>query len=205
MKRRSRAERAAALDRYRRLVERYHGTLDLMSDAGLARLGEHLEDAEAYVEAVAALSPAPRRLLDLGSGAGLPGVALAAAFPALPVELVERRRKRGAFLRMAVAAIAPSGAAVRVGDVRATSGDPVDVVTAQAVGTFLDAYRLTCHRHAPTVVLMARKGPGWRAELDRLGAELEAAPEVLAARALPHRGTLVAVRVQGGVACRSSA
>jgi 16S rRNA (guanine527-N7)-methyltransferase len=205
VKRRAPAERAAVLERYRGLVARYHRTLDLMSDRGVARLDEHLEDAEAYVAAVAALSPAPRRLLDLGSGAGLPGVALAAAFPALPIELVERRRKRGAFLRMAVAAVAPSEAEVRVGDVRDTGGEAVDVVTAQAVGTLLDAYRLTCHRHAPTVVLMARKGPAWRAELDRLGAELGAAPEVLASRELPHRGTLVAVRVQGGVACRSSA
>lgn len=205
MKRRAPAERAAALERYRGLVARYHRTLDLMSDVGLARLDEHMEDAEAYVAAVAALSPAPRRLLDLGSGAGLPGVALAAAFPDLSIELVERRRKRGAFLRMAVAAVAPSAAEVRVGDVRTTIGDPVDVVTAQAVGTFLSAYRLTCRRHAPTLVLMARKGPSWRAELDRLGAELGSAPDVLAASELPHRGTLVAVRVQGGVACRSSA
>lgn len=204
MKRRSPAERAAALDRYGHLVERYHGALDLMSDAGLARLDEHLEDADAYVDAVARLSPAPRRLLDLGSGAGLPGVALAAAFPALAIELVERRRKRGAFLRMAVAAVAPSGAEVTVGDVRTTTGEPVDVVTAQAVGTLLDVYRLTCHRHAPSLVLMARKGPAWRAELARLGAALDTTPVVLAARALPHRGTLVAVRVQGGVACRSS-
>ena len=105
---------------------------------------------------------------------------------------------------MAVAAVRSSNAGVHVGDVRTTAGEPIDVVTAQAVGTFLDVYRLTCHRHAPVVVLMARKGPAWRAEVERLGAELGAAPALLVARELPHRGTLVAVRVQGGVACRSS-
>lgn len=205
MKRRSPAERAAALDRYRELVRRFHGTLDLMSDVGLGRLDDHLEDAEAYVEEVAGLSPAPRRLLDLGSGAGLPGVVLAAAFPELPIELVERRRKRGSFLRMALAAVGSEAAEVHVGDVRSLAGEPVDVVTAQAVGSFGDVYRLTRHRHAPTVVLMARKGPEWRAELDGLAAVLGEAPMLLADRALRHRGTLVAVRVQGGLACRSSA
>jgi 16S rRNA (guanine527-N7)-methyltransferase len=205
VKRRPPAERAAALQRYRELVERYHASLDLMSSRGLARWDEHLAEAEAYADVVASLSPAPRRLLDLGSGVGLPGVVLAATFPELAIELVERRRKRAAFLRMSVAAVAPSAAEVRAGDGTELDGPPVDVVTAQAVARLAAVVRITAHRHASEVVVIARKGSSWRAEVDELEAAVGAAPTVLAAEARPGRGTLVAVRVQGGLACRSSA
>jgi len=43
-----------------------------------------------------------RPLVDLGSGAGLPGLVLAAALPEQKVHLVESRRKRASFLRQAV-------------------------------------------------------------------------------------------------------
>lgn len=204
MKRRSPAELEAALGRYRDLVERYHGTLDLMSDVGLARFGDHLADAETYVEVVGGISPAPSRVLDLGSGVGLPGVVIAAAFPDLRVELVERRRRRATFLALAVAAVGAKVADVHGTDVGNVNGAPVDVVVAQAVGRFVDVHRLTRHRHAESVVLMARKGPTWRDEVDELAAESGLATDVLAAKPLPHRGTLVAVRVQGGARCRSS-
>jgi 16S rRNA (guanine527-N7)-methyltransferase len=45
------------------------------------------------------LQQQPADLLDIGSGAGFPGLVLKAAFPELAVTLVEPRRKRAAFLR----------------------------------------------------------------------------------------------------------
>jgi 16S rRNA (guanine527-N7)-methyltransferase len=205
VKRRRPAELDEALRRYRELVERYHASLDLMSGRGLARWNEHLAEAEAYVEMVASLSPAPRRLLDLGSGVGLPGIVLAASLPDLPVELVERRRKRAAFLRMAAAAVGPCAAEVRAGDVAELPGPPVDIVTAQAVARLAEVVRLTRHRHAAEVVVVARKGRAWRDEVGEIEAVAGSAPTVVAAEARPERGTLVAVRVRGGRACRSSA
>lgn len=63
----------------------------------------HLADSLAALE----LEPvaAARRIADLGSGAGFPGAALAAALPQATVSLVESRRGRCAFLeRLATAA-----------------------------------------------------------------------------------------------------
>lgn len=209
MKHLSPAERAAPLERYEALVRRFHGTLDLMSDAGLEHFDDHVADALVYADVIAALSPAPRQALDVGSGVGLPGVVLAAALPDLAVELVERRRKRVAFLRMAVASVGRSDVVVHEGDVRSSSGPEVDVVTAQAVGRLADVYALVAHRCGEGVVLLARKGPGWRDELSELeeriaasrrggaieAAERPSATAVLAERPLSRRGTLVAVRV----------
>lgn len=210
VKRRPSAELDAALERYAELILRYHATLDLMSNAGLARLDRHVADAQAYVALLQELDPAPRRLLDLGSGVGLPGIVIAAALPDLEVELVERRRKRATFLRMAAAAVDRADVVVRDEDVRTTRGDPVDVVTAQAVARLADVFDLVRARCADPVVVVARKGPEWRAEVDELAtrtaqADAASSTDVLRAEGLEDRGTLVAVRVRGGRPCRSSA
>jgi len=204
VKRRPPTEVAADLERYGALLRRYHRTLDLMSDTGLARLDDHLADAGAYVEVVARLSPAPTRIMDLGAGAGLPGIVVATAFVDVTVELVERRRKRATFLRMAAAAVGGAGVDVGSGDVRTTGGAPVDVVLAQAVGTLEQVYAVTRHRHGGEVVLMSRKGPEWRAEVEALEVAVGSAVDVVAEEPLARRGTLVAVRAQGGSPCRSS-
>jgi 16S rRNA (guanine527-N7)-methyltransferase len=74
------------------------------------------------------------RVLDLGSGAGFPGLVLAAAF-AGDFTLAETRRKRATFLSMAVAAMGLTNVKVRGGRL---SGETVDcgfdVVTTRAVG-----------------------------------------------------------------------
>lgn len=205
MKQRPPSELAEALARYREVLERYAGTLDLMSDAGFRRLDEHLEDALAYVRVVASLSPAPRRVLDVGSGAGLPGIVIAAALPDVDVELVERRRKRVTFLSLAVASVDAPRARVRSGDVRRLAGPPVDVVTAQAVGHLELIHALTSHRHASPVHVLSRKGPDWPGEVEALESRLDGPVDVVAEVPLAHRGTLLAIRVPGGTACRSSA
>jgi 16S rRNA (guanine527-N7)-methyltransferase len=51
-------------------------------------------------------------LLDVGSGAGFPGIPLAVRHPALRVTLLEARAKRAAFLREAVARLSLTNASV---------------------------------------------------------------------------------------------
>lgn len=73
------------------LLTRWRKVMDLV---GPGPLEPHFEDAR---RAVAWLQPTGR-WVDLGSGAGFPGVALAAHHPDLDVLLVESRSKRAAFL-----------------------------------------------------------------------------------------------------------
>lgn len=80
---------------HRALLERWRGAMDLV---GPGPLELHFEDSALAVEGLGA----DGTWADLGSGAGFPGVALAARYPASRVLLVESRQKRGAFLRQVV-------------------------------------------------------------------------------------------------------
>jgi 16S rRNA (guanine527-N7)-methyltransferase len=89
---------------------------------------------------VGELIPKDARVVDVGSGAGLPGIVLAVARPDLSVILVEPLARRAAFLTEAVTALGLDRATVvraRAEDCVPSRGkprfDPADVVTARAV------------------------------------------------------------------------
>lgn len=76
-----------------------------------------------------------RRLVDLGSGAGFPGLVLAAMGAAygLNVILIESVGKKAAFLRAAIEAMELGNAAVILERVERVRLDPPDIVTARAL------------------------------------------------------------------------
>jgi len=195
----------AAIETYRGLLKRYHRTLDLMSERGLEALDEKLDDARAYARAVVTWA-GPGCVVDVGSGAGLPGVVLAAALPERAVVWVERRRRRATFLRMVAAACGLGRVAVMAGDVRTLTREalpgPVAAVTAQAVAGWDDLYTWTRHLHAERVVFVVRRGPLWAEEVASFGQAIGAEPQVLASERLGRGGTLVVLSVPGGCPCR---
>lgn len=94
----------------------------------------------AYVDALGELSAADR-LIDLGTGGGLPGLVLADAYPTADIVFLDRRQKRTDFLERAVHRLGFEHVTVICGDVSAVirqvqSGElaPFDVVTARGFG-----------------------------------------------------------------------
>lgn len=73
------------------------------------------------------------RLLDIGSGAGFPGIVFASLFPLHSVVLVERRQGRCDFLERSVARLDLGRASVVSGDVRTAGVGTFDRVTGKAV------------------------------------------------------------------------
>ena len=73
------------------------------------------------------------RWADVGSGAGIPGLVLAAADPDQNLVLIERRQGRCDFLRREVAALELDRVQVLESDVRELVLEPFDVVLAKAV------------------------------------------------------------------------
>ena len=93
---------APALGAYLQLLARWNRTYNLTGTKDASRIRfEHMIDCLAIVPAlrqtIAADSPA--RLLDVGSGAGLPGVILAILHPAWRVDCIDAVGKKAAFIR----------------------------------------------------------------------------------------------------------
>jgi len=98
-------------------------------------------------------------LADLGSGAGLPGIPLAIALPALQVILVESNGKKARFLREAVRTLGLDNA--RVAESRAEAlAQPgaFDAITARAMATLADLLAAGAHLLRPDGRLLAMKG-----------------------------------------------
>lgn len=122
---------------------------------------------------VAEVVPDGARVLDVGSGAGLPGIPLALARPDLRIVLVESMARRVAWLEDVVADLGVPVAVVRgrveeAGLRRRWEG--ADVVTARAVAPLarLAAWSLPLLRPGGTLVAM--KGVSAEQEVDRDGA-----------------------------------
>lgn len=120
------------------LAEAYHG---LLAGAGIERglIGPREADRlwERHIlncAAMASLVPGGAAVVDVGSGAGLPGIPVALARPDVEMTLVEPLLRRVTFLTEAVDNLGISGR-VRIVRGRADDiADTFDVVTARAVG-----------------------------------------------------------------------
>jgi 16S rRNA (guanine527-N7)-methyltransferase len=151
------------------------------SDAHRLRARHILDCLRAAAEAM----PTDSRALDLGSGAGLPGIVLAIAVPALQVGLVESQRRRVGFLELVVERLKLAN--VEVIPARAEELEPgsADLCTARAFAPPERAWQVAERLLAPDGRLVYFAGRG--AEVDPSRAR------VLAARpaALESSGPLV--------------
>ncbi len=150
-------------------------TRGLIGPREVPRLWErHVLNSAAVAEAV----PEGARVVDVGSGAGLPGIPLALARPDLGMTLVEPMARRVEFLEEVVAGL---GAPWRVVRGRAeersvvTAVGPVDVVTARAVAALPRLVGWCRGLLRPGAQLVALVGARALADLPALLPELEAA------------------------------
>jgi 16S rRNA (guanine527-N7)-methyltransferase len=123
--------------------------------------------------ALASLIPRPSSVLDLGSGAGLPGIVLAAMLPDCEVTLLEPMLRRTVFLEEVVAVLGLANTRVERGRAEDLAGTvAADVVTARAVAPLARLAGLAVGLCRPGGIILAVKGT--RAEQ-----EVEAARKVL--------------------------
>ncbi|CAA9217792.1 MAG: 16S rRNA (guanine(527)-N(7))-methyltransferase [uncultured Blastococcus sp.] len=132
--------------------------------------------------AVAEVVPRDARVVDVGSGAGLPGIPLGLARPDLALTLVEPMSRRVEFLDQVVAELAPDGGSPwRVVRGRAeersvvSAVGPVDVVTARAVAPLPRLVAWCRGLMRPGTQLVALVGARAVEDLPRLLPELTAA------------------------------
>lgn len=99
-----------------------------------------------------------QRWLDVGSGAGLPGIVLTILHDG-PVTLVEPRRRRADFLVRVIGTMCLTGATVEQRYVQRISG-VFDVITARAVSAVSDLLHWTEHLVSRETVYVLPRGRG---------------------------------------------
>jgi 16S rRNA (guanine527-N7)-methyltransferase len=120
--------------------------------------------------AVAELVPPGSSLIDLGSGAGLPGVVLAMLLPESGIVLLEPLARRAAFLEECVRALGLGNATVRRGRAEEVAGQlTADVVTARAVAPMQRLAALAIPLVRPGGLVLAIKGAAAAQELAAAG------------------------------------
>ena len=149
-------------------------------------LTQHLVDCLAVVPAlerqlagrpVTTPTTPPARVLDVGSGGGLPGVVLAIADESLQVTCVDTVGKKSAFVRQVAGQLALPGLQAVHARVEAlpaaARGTGFDVVTSRAFSSLADFTRLTADLLVPGGVWMAMKGKAPDDEIAALPAGVE--------------------------------
>ena len=136
----------------------------LVGPRELPRLWErHLLNSAAVVPFL----PTSGRIIDLGSGAGLPGIVVAAMRPEAEVVLLEPMERRTEWLSEVVEALRLENVVVRRGRAQDVHGDLVgDAVTVRAVASLDKLYRWALPLLRTGGTLVALKGGKAEAELE---------------------------------------
>ncbi len=161
----------------------------------------HVEDSLTGLDLVGS----PRRLADVGAGAGFPGLVLAAVLPDTQVDLIESVARKAEFIERAISVADLKNAralAVRSEEWAAGEGaEAYDVVTARAVGRLATLAELASPLLVPGGRLIAWKGrrdPDEEAELERASERLAMEPEEIVdaadAAGFEHRHLHVVVK-----------
>jgi len=158
----------AALETYAGLLRRWQKAVNLVAPASLGDLWHrHFADSAQLWE----LAPGARRWLDLGSGAGFPGlvIAILGANQGVHVLLVESSGRKCAFLAEVARA---TGAPVEIRNERIESlrlgrtVAPFDVVTARGLAPLNKLLRLAAPFFGSGTVGLFPKGRNARAEVE---------------------------------------
>lgn len=186
------------------VLARFH---DLLSDQGVLRglIGPH--EAERLWErhllnsaALVPFLPTSGRLIDVGSGAGLPGIVVAAMLPDVEVTLLEPMERRVEWLTEAVAHLQLANAVVRRGRAEELHGElQAEAITARAVAPMDRLVRWTLPLLVQGGVLVALKGrqaPAEVASARNIAKKLGGgAAEILEARTIDGVESTTVVRI----------
>ncbi len=143
------------------MLLRWNASVNLVSAGDEAVLRQrHIDDC---LQLAPLMVPAAPRAIDLGSGAGFPGLVLAIATD-VPFDLIESDQRKAAFLREAARA---TGAPVTVHATRIekTALPPAGIVTARALARLSRLLDLAAPMVAPGGICLFMKGASVEAEL----------------------------------------
>ena len=170
---------AQALMAYLALMQRWNATYNLPAVRDPAQmLTQHLADCLAVIgplrrSASMTGNNTTLRLLDVGSGGGLPGVVIAILNPHIDVTCVDTVGKKAAFVQQVAAELRLRNLHAVHSRVEAMKLAPFDLITSRAFASLSDFVRLTRKQLTADGIWMAMKGKHPAEELESLPADLD--------------------------------
>lgn len=149
------------------LLEQENARQNLVSAASLTEVWRrHIADSAQLLAHVSRETSGP--WLDLGAGAGFPGLVIAALRPDISVLLVESRTKRIDWLERAVAALGFANAEVIGGRLESVSTRPARVISARAFAPLPRLLALSARFSTSDTRWLLPKGRSATQELDEI-------------------------------------
>ena len=163
-----------ALLSYLALLQRWNGAYNLTAVRDPAQmLTQHIADCLAVVGPLRRqMGSGPFRLLDVGSGGGLPGVVIAILNPLVQVTCVDTVGKKAAFLQQVSAELHLGNLRSRHARVESMKGEFFEVVASRAFASLQAFVDLTRRQLPQDGVWMAMKGKPPTEELAQLPADV---------------------------------
>lgn len=157
---------------YLDLLQRWNATYNLTAVRDRqGMLTQHLADCLAVVKPLSRVLQAGR-VLDVGSGGGLPGVVLAIMRPQLQVTCVDTVGKKAAFVRQVAGSLGLNNLQSVHARVEALALPSFDLITSRAFASLLDFTALTQPLLSEAGVWMAMKGKNPESEVAQLPARI---------------------------------
>jgi 16S rRNA (guanine527-N7)-methyltransferase len=174
-------ETQAELDRFVALLLRWNSTVNLVARADEPFLWDrHISDS---LQLASLMVPRPERAIDLGSGAGFPGLILALV-TGVPFDLIEADQRKAAFLREAARL---TGAPAQIHPIRIETADlpPAPLITARAVAALPKLLALAAPLLAPGGMCLFLKGATADAELTHAATQWQMQADGIPSRTSP--------------------
>ena len=164
-----------ALLTYLRLLQRWNGTYNLTSIRDPAQmLTQHLADCLSVIRPLLRQGPSGAcRMLDVGSGGGLPGAVVAIVCPSIDVTCVDAVGKKAAFVQQAAGELQLPNLHARHARIEALDAPPFSVIASRAFGSLADFANLTRRHLSPLGIWMAMKGKRPNDELALLPIDID--------------------------------
>jgi 16S rRNA (guanine527-N7)-methyltransferase len=148
-------------ERYLELLAKWNAAYNLTAVRDPAQMRtQHLADCLAVVAPLRRElgSATATRILDVGSGGGLPGVVLAIAEPGWDVTCVDAVGKKAAFIRQVAGELSLTNLRAEHKRIETLQTTLFNVITARAFASLADLTQLTRNLLAPRGLWMAMKG-----------------------------------------------
>lgn len=143
------------LNEYQQLLLSFNKRFNLVSKLKTKNLEEDIQDC---LELIKLIPQQTKKILDLGSGNGFPGIVIAITKPSLSIDLAEKQNKKAHFLSIATRTLGLKNTKVIQKNIANNTDERYDLVVARAVATTEKILQMTQKIILPQAKYLLMKG-----------------------------------------------